>query len=249
MKEGKKIYFASDFHLGIPTFEKSLEREKLICKWLDAVKQDAEEIYLVGDIFDFWYEYKYTVPKGFTRFLGKVAELADAGIKIHFFSGNHDMWMKDYFEKELGVMVYHQPIVKTYQQKKFFIGHGDGLGPGDTKYKFLKLFFRSKVCQWLFSRLHPNLSFAIANAASRKSRLATGHTDEVYLGEEKEWLIQFCKDYLKKNHADFFIFGHRHMVLDVHINSNSRYVNLGQWLNGAQFAVFDGTNLILKKLI
>jgi UDP-2,3-diacylglucosamine hydrolase len=249
MTNGKKIYFASDFHLGIPNFEKSLEREKLICKWLDSIKQDAEEIYLVGDIFDFWYEYTYTIPKGFTRFLGKIAELSDAGIKIHFFSGNHDMWMKDYFEKELSVKVYHEPITFTYNQKVFYIGHGDGLGPGDTKYKFLKFFFRSKVCQWLFSRLHPNLSFAIANMASRKSRLATGYADEIFLGEEKEWLIQFCKEYLKTQPVDYFIFGHRHLTLDIQIFEGSRYINLGQWLNGAQYAVFDGNSLILNKLI
>lgn len=248
MMAGKKIYFASDFHLGIPSFEKSFEREKLIVKWLDSIKHDAEEIYLVGDIFDFWYEYKYTIPKGFVRFLGKIAELADTGIKIYFFSGNHDMWMKDYFEKELGVIVCHEPLIKFYNQKKFYIGHGDGLGPGDTKYKFLKLFFRSRICQWLFSRIHPNLSFTIANAASKKSRLATEYSDEVFLGEDKEWLIQYCKDYLRKEHMDFFIFGHRHLVLDVNLSPESRYINLGQWLNGAQYAVFDGQNLILKRL-
>jgi UDP-2,3-diacylglucosamine hydrolase len=249
MIPGKKIYFASDFHLGIPSFDKSLEREKLICNWLDSIKQDAEEIYLVGDIFDFWYEYRYTVPKGFTRFLGKIAELCDAGVKIHFFSGNHDMWMKDYFEKELGVKVYHQPITITCNQKIFFIGHGDGLGPGDTKYKFLKFFFRSNICQWLFSRLHPNFSFAIANAASRKSRLSGGYSDEVFLGENKEWLIQFCKEYLKTHPVDYFIFGHRHLALDIQVANNSRYINLGQWINGAQYAVFDGNSLILNKLI
>ncbi len=243
--QSKKIYFASDFHLGIPNHEKSIEREKKICKWLDEIKQDASEIYLVGDIFDFWYEYKFTIPKGFTRFLGKIAELSDAGIKIHFFTGNHDMWMKEYFTKELNVAVHHQPITKTFNGKVFFIGHGDGIGPGDQKYKFLKFFFKSKVCQWLFTRIHPNFSFLIASTASKRSRLATGVADEVFLGEEKEWLYQFCLSYIENNKVDYFVFGHRHLALNMDIKGKARYINLGQWISKSQYAVFDSNDLKL----
>ncbi len=242
----KKIYFASDFHLGVPNPQKSLEREQKICRWLDSIKHDAGEVYLVGDIFDFWYEYRYTAPKGFVRFLGKIAELSDSGIKIHFFSGNHDMWMRDYLSKELGVEIHHKPITIVRGGKTFFIGHGDGLGPGDHKYKFLKMFFRSRFCQWLFSRLHPNLAFFIAKTASKKSRAAGGGKDEVFLGEEKEWLYQFCKDYLKNNpEINYFIFGHRHLMLNMEVSPTCRYINLGEWLSHAYYLYFDGTEIQL----
>lgn len=246
MKAGKKIYFASDFHLGAPNDTKSPERERLICKWLDEIKVDAEEIYLVGDIFDFWFEHKYTIPKGFVRILGKIAELVDSGIPVHFFSGNHDTWMKDYFQKEIGVSVNHVPITKEYNGKVFYIGHGDGLGPGDNWYKILKWIFRSKTCQWLYSRLHPNLSFWIARGSSLKSRAVTGNKDEIFLGQEKEWLYAFCKDYLAKNKVDYFVFGHRHLPLDLNVDDKARYINLGDWLQYNSYAVFDGEKLELK---
>ncbi|MFO0357101.1 MAG: UDP-2,3-diacylglucosamine diphosphatase [Sphingobacteriaceae bacterium] len=248
MNTGKKIYFASDFHLGIPDHERSLIREKKIVAWLDSIKHDAEEIYLVGDIFDFWFEYKYTVPKGFVRLLGKIAELTDSGIKVNFFTGNHDLWMKDYFTKELNVSVYHEPIERTYAGKKFYIGHGDGLGPGDHKYKFLKKIFTNKVCQVLFSLIHPSFSFSFANYASRKSRLATGKSDEKFLGEENEWLYLYCKEHVKQNKIDFYIFGHRHLALDMKLDGGARYLNLGQWLSNNQYAVFDGVDLKLLEL-
>jgi UDP-2,3-diacylglucosamine hydrolase len=180
----KKIYFASDFHLGIPSFESSLKREKKICRWLDQVKHDAGAIFLVGDIFDFWYEYKYTVPKGTVRLLGKIAEITDAGIPVHFFIGNHDLWMKDYFAQEMNVTVHHEPYITTFGGKSFYIDHGDGLGPGDKWYKVLRWIFANKVCQWLFSRLHPNLAFYIAKKSSKRSKEVTGDSDEKFLGQE-----------------------------------------------------------------
>ncbi|MGE0569005.1 MAG: UDP-2,3-diacylglucosamine diphosphatase [Bacteroidia bacterium] len=246
--ENSKIYFASDFHLGVPSYEESRLREKRICDWLDSIKNDAKEIFLVGDIFDFWFEHKYTIPKYHTRFIGKIAELTDSGIKVHFFIGNHDMWMFDYFEKELGVTIYQNPIIREFNGKKFFIGHGDGLGPGDNKYKFIKSLFRNKFCQWMFARLHPNLSFGIANFFSKRSRLATGQSDEVFKGEDEEWLIQFCKDYLKNDKIDFFIFGHRHLCLDIDLGNNSRYINLGHWMKSGQYAFFDNNILKIIKL-
>lgn len=244
MKPGKKIYFASDFHLGVPTYEKSLEREHKIVKWLESIRSDAEELYLLGDVFDFWFEYKTVVPRGYVRLLGKLAELSDAGIKIHYFTGNHDMWTFDYLEKELNFTIYRAPIEKTYNGKSFFIGHGDGLGPGDHGYKFIKKVFASKICQWLFARLHPNFGLGIANYLSKKSRIATGTTDEKFLGEENEWLVIYSKEILEKKHYDYLIFGHRHLPLDIKIE-NSRYINLGEWIQYFTYGVFDGTEFKL----
>jgi UDP-2,3-diacylglucosamine hydrolase len=241
-----KIYFASDFHLGVPTTEQSHEREKRVCRWLDSIKADAAEIYLVGDLFDFWYEYKYTVPKGTVRLLGKIAELTDAGIPVHFFVGNHDLWMKDYFIEELHVSVHHHPITRTYNNKHFYIGHGDGLGPGDNWYKVLRKIFASKTCQWLFSRLHPNLGFYIARRSSKRSRIITGDSDKKFLGADNEWLYLFSKDYLKTHKIDYFIFGHRHLPLDLDLEGKARYINLGEWIQYNTYAVFDGETLRLE---
>lgn len=247
MQTGKKIYFASDFHLGVPSYEKSLAREKLIVKWLDEIKKDAQEIYLMGDLFDFWFEYKHAAPKGFIRILGKIAELTDSGIPITIFTGNHDMWMFDYLPKEIGVTIYREPIEKEYNGKKFFLGHGDGLGPGDNGYKFIKKVFANKFCQWLFARIHPNFGIGMANYWSRKSRLSNGPEDEKFTGEENEWLVVYAKEVLQKKHFDYFIFGHRHLPLDIKLSDNSRYINLGEWVNYNTYAVFDGNTLELKK--
>ncbi len=247
LSTNKKIYFASDFHLGIPNYEKSLVREKLIVKWLDEIKRDAQEIFLMGDLFDFWFEYKHTAPKGFVRLLGKIAELTDSGIPITIFTGNHDMWMFDYLPKELGITIYREPITRVFNDKKFLLGHGDGLGPGDNGYKFIKKVFSNPFCQWLFTQLHPNFAINMANYWSRKSRLSNAPIDEKFLGEENEWLVVHSKETLKKEHFDYFIFGHRHLPLDIKLNESSRYINLGEWINYNSYAVFDGTLLELKK--
>ena len=242
----KKIYFISDFHLGAPNAEASLIREKKIIRFLDNIKADAAEIFIVGDLFDFWYEYKKVVPKGYVRILGKLAELTDSGIPIHFFVGNHDMWMRDYFQKELNIPVYFEPVPFEFNGKKFLVGHGDGLGPGDKGYKFIKKIFRNKAAQWLFGILPPAMGMGIAHYFSRKSRAQTGQTDEKFLGEDKEWLIQYSKDVLKTVHYDYLVFGHRHLPIDFKINDQSRYINLGDWIKYFSYAVFDGNNLELK---
>ena len=246
MNTTKKIYFASDFHLGVPSHDKSLEREKQIVKWLDEIKQDAQEIYIMGDLFDFWFEYKHSVPKGFVRILGKIAEITDSGIPVTLFTGNHDMWMFDYLPKEIGVSIYRETIERTFNGKTFMLGHGDGLGPGDFGYKFIKKVFANKFCQWLFARLHPNFGIGMANYWSRKSRVSNHGSDEKFLGNENEWLVIYSKQVLEKKHFDYFIFGHRHLPLDIQLNSNSRYINLGEWVNYNSYAVFDGNNLELK---
>lgn len=241
-----KIYFASDLHLGVPNKEKSLVREKLFVQWLDEIKSDAEAIYLVGDIFDFWFEYKKAVPKGYVRLLGKLAEISDSGIPIHIFTGNHDMWLFDYLEDEINAHIYREPIEISLKGKRFFIGHGDGLGPGDNSYKLIKKIFNNKLCQWLFERIHPNLGISIAQYWSKKSRIANGEKDESYHGE-KEWLTQFCREKMKTIDLDFFIFGHRHLPLEVDLGNNTTYINLGEWVNYNSYAVFDGKNLELKR--
>lgn len=243
---GKKIYFASDFHLGVPSYNSSLERERKIIQWLNQIEKDAFEIYLVGDIFDFWFEYKHAIPKGFVRLQGNIAKLVDAGIPIYFFTGNHDMWMFDYFEKELGVKIFREPILKEYNGKRLVIGHGDGLGPGDKKYKFIKRVFAAKWSQWLFARLHPNFGIGLANYFSRKSRIATGNDDKTFLGEENEWLVQYCKEREKTESNDYYLFGHRHLPLNISINERASYINLGEWINDFTYAVFDGQQLELK---
>lgn len=246
MQEKNKIYFASDFHLGVPTFEKSLEREKLLVAWLEEARKDAKEIYLMGDLFDWWFEHKYTVPKGFVRVLGKIAEITDSGIPVTLFTGNHDMWMYGYLEKECGVTIHKKEVVKEYNGKKFFLAHGDGLGPGDRTYKLMKWFFASGLCQWLYARLHPNFSMWLGHYLSGKSRISKGDSDKKYLGDDKEFLVQFCKEKLKEEHFDFFVFGHRHLPLDIKVGERSRYINLGEWVNDRSYAVFDGETIELK---
>jgi UDP-2,3-diacylglucosamine hydrolase len=242
----KKIYFLSDFHLGAPDHEASLLREKRIVRFLDEIQHGASHIFILGDLFDFWYEYKRVVPKGFVRILGKLAALTDAGIVIKFFVGNHDMWMTGYFENELGIEVFHEPKEFIFSGKTFFIGHGDGLGPGDHRYKFIKKVFRNRFSQWAFGALHPAIGIGLADYMSRKSRAATGKTDEQFLGEDKEWLIIFARGMLTKKQVDFFIFGHRHFPTDIRLTASSRYINLGDWIQYNSYAVYDGNDTTLK---
>ncbi len=243
---GKKIYFLSDFHLGVPDHASSLLREKRIVGFLSGIQEEAAAIFIVGDLFDFWYEYKKVVPKGFVRILGKMAELTDSGIPLYFFVGNHDMWMNGYFEKELNIPVYYEPQDFEFNGKSFLIGHGDGLGPGDRGYKFLKKIFRNKACQWLFGLLPPYVGMGIAHWSSRSSRAVTGEEDARFLGEDGEWLISYCKEVLQRKHYDFFIFGHRHLPIDFSLDGGSRYINLGDWIRYNSYAVFDGQNIELK---
>ncbi len=243
---GKKIFFLSDFHLGSPDHQTSLQREKYIIRFLESIQHEAAEIFIVGDLFDFWFEYKTVVPKGYVRILGKLATLTDAGIPIQFFVGNHDMWMKNYFETELSIPVYYEPKVFQRNGKKFLIGHGDGLGPGDGGYKFLKKIFRNKFSQALFGVLPPAIGVGIANYFSRKSRMVTHQTDEKFLGEEGEWLIDYCRKKLETGKFDYMIFGHRHLPIDYRFESGTRYINLGDWIRYFTYAVFDGEELSLK---
>ena len=243
---GKKVYFLSDFHLGVPDHASSLVREKKIVAFLERAKADAATIFIVGDLFDFWFEYRKVVPKGFVRILGKLAELTDAGISVHFFVGNHDMWMSGYFEKELNIPVYHESRVFEFNGKKLLVGHGDGLGPGDHGYKTIKKVFRNPLLKFLFGLIPPFFGISLAAYFSKSSRASTGESDEKFLGEENEWLILYCRQLLKENEYDYFVFGHRHLPIDFQLNEKSRYINLGDWIKYDSYAVLDGTALQLK---
>lgn len=242
---GKKIYFVSDFHLGSYPHAESDVREKRIVAWLEHIRADAMEIYFMGDVFDFWFEYATVVPRGYIRFLGKLAELADQGIQLTFFKGNHDMWMFGYLEKELGARIVPDELIVERNGRKFYLHHGDGLGPGDRRYKWLKKIFRSRFCQWLFARLHPNLGIGIAQRWSRHSRISSG-AQEVFQGADREWLVQYANQVLQTDYYDYFIFGHRHLPLDLSLDQGSRYINLGEWISKDSYAVFDGENLSLQ---
>ena len=243
----KKTYFVSDVHLGAPALHNNREREKLFVSWLDQAAQDAGEIYLLGDIFDFWYEYKKVVPKGFVRTLGKIAEITDRGIPVHIFTGNHDVWIFDYLPSEIGVIVHYKPYTVTINDKVFFLAHGDGLDPSEKGYLMLKRLFNCKIAQFLYSRLHPNFAFWVGHTWSRQSRISKGLGAEESKGLEFENQVAFARKYSETNQVDYYIFGHRHILLNEEIKSKVRVVILGEWINHFSYAVFDGENIELKK--
>lgn len=253
LQEGRRIYFSSDYHLGVPTFEKSLEREKRIINWLESIEHDAQIIFLVGDIFDFWFEYNHTVPKGFVRILGKLAQLSDRGIELIIFTGNHDMWMFGYLQEELNAKIFRNPVhfsFTNYQgiSQQILVGHGDGLGPGDNTYKFLKKIFENSFFQLIFRLVHPDVGIWIAKNWSHSSKVSNAQKGEQqFLGEENEWLFQYCSEVEKSHHFDYYIFGHRHLPLDMKVNDRSRYINLGEWITQYTFAEYDGVDVKLKK--
>jgi UDP-2,3-diacylglucosamine hydrolase len=248
LKQGKKAYFASDFHLGVPDYGQSRQREAEIIDWLNQIESDAQYVFLMGDLFDFWFEYKQVVPKGFVRFLGKIAQLSDQGIEVFFFAGNHDMWVKDYFQKELGMKVLFDPISIEIYGKKLHIGHGDGLGPGDRLYKIIKVFFRSRFCRMLFGALHPAWGIGLAHYFSLRSKRS--HLKKLdsfaFKSKESEWLWCYCSQIQTQTHHDFYIFGHRHLSLDLQVGQTSRYLNCGEWFKAKTFVEFDGWQASLK---
>jgi UDP-2,3-diacylglucosamine hydrolase len=248
LTEKKNRYFLSDVHLGLYPTEKSLVRERILVNWLDQIKDDASEIYLMGDIFDFWHEYKHVVPRGFTRFLGKLAELADSGVELHFFTGNHDIWVYDYLQEELGMKIYRKGIERTFDGKKFYLAHGDGLGTGDHGYKLMKWGFTNRVLQWLFARIHPNASMAFGKRWSKSSRYAKGIVARPYRGDEDEVQVKFALSMLNTTNYDYFVFGHRHIPYDIHIGKGSRVINLGDWITHFTYAVWDGSRMSLQSV-
>jgi UDP-2,3-diacylglucosamine hydrolase len=244
------VFFASDFHLGVPDHDQSLIREKKIVSWLESIENQAEEIFLMGDVFDFWFEYKTVVPKGYVRLLGKLAELTDKGIPVHIFRGNHDVWAFDYLAKEVGVTLHRDPVIRIFNGKKFFLAHGDGLGPGDNGYKFLKKVFEMRLNQFLFRWLHPDIGTRMGLYFSKKSRIANiarENKPEYQLVVENEMLYHFSLSVLKENpDISYLIFGHRHVPVDATLNDHSKMVILGDWVTHFTFASFDGNSLELK---
>jgi UDP-2,3-diacylglucosamine hydrolase len=247
----KNVYFLSDAHLGSLAIPHNRTQERRLVRFLDSIKDKATAIYLLGDMFDFWDEYKYVVPKGYTRFLGKLSELTDAGIEIHFFTGNHDIWTYGYLEKECGLIVHHKPITTEIFGKIFFLAHGDGLGDPNNQFKLLRKMFHNRTCQILLNAMHPRWGMALGLDWAKHSRLKRIDGKEVpYLGEDKEYLVNFTKDYLKThNNIDYFIYGHRHIKLDLKLNDKARMIILGDWIWQYTYAVFDGEHLYLEDYI
>ena len=253
----KNIYFISDAHLGSRALRHTRQQERRLVRFLDDIKDKAEAVYMLGDMFDFWYEYKTVVPKGFTRFLGKVSELTDSGVEVHFFTGNHDIWCYDYLTEECGVVMHHEPVTLPLADKTFFLAHGDGLGDPDWKFQFLKRIFHSRLCQWAFSKIHPSWGMTFGLEWAKRSRLkhepclqdgAGG--DPAFLGEDKEHLVIYAKAYLREHpDVDYFIFGHRHIQIDLPMQGDSRLLILGDWITQCTYAVFDGECLSLRNYI
>lgn len=243
---GKKVYFASDQHFGIPNATESRKREDRFIRWMDEIKADAQIIFLMGDLFDFWHEWQYVVPKGYIRVLGKIAELKDSGIEIYFFVGNHDLWMKNYFQEELGIPVFFEKQYFEINNRQFLLAHGDGLGPGDKGYKRMKKVFTNPLAQWAFRWLHPDIAMRIANYMSQKNKMISGDEDKQFLGEDKEFLILYSKEKLKTDKINYFVYGHRHLPMDLDLSPDSKYVNLGDWISYFTYGVFDGNSFALK---
>lgn len=247
LKDNQKVFFASDFHLGTPDASSSLAREKKIVRWLDSIQNEAAAVFLVGDLFDFWFEYDTVIPKGYMRFLAKITQMRQHGIPVFFFTGNHDLWMKDYFTQELDIPVFHNPIAIEVNQKRFLIGHGDGLGPGDYKYKVLKKFFTNPFCQWMFKWLHPDIGIKLALLWSRNSRLSNlKNGEDEFKGKENEWLFLYSEEMEQKMHFDYYVFGHRHLPLKLPVGHSSMYYNLGEWVSQCHYGVFNGQGFELK---
>ena len=247
MENTKNIYFASDAHFGLSGPDESLPRERLFARWLDSIKEDAGEIYLLGDLFDFWFEYKRVVPRGFTRVIGKIAEITDSGIPVHFFTGNHDLWIFDYLPGETGMIIHKGPLAKEFSGKRFYLAHGDGLDQEDKGFLFIKRIFTSRSLQWLFARLHPNFAIWFAHKWSHRSRYLKELVTP-FRGEDREEHMIFANRTLEKEHFDYFIFGHRHLPLDLLLkNGISRYINTGDWLWHFSYAVFDGEKVEVRK--
>jgi UDP-2,3-diacylglucosamine hydrolase len=247
----KNVYFLSDAHLGSRAIPHGRTQERRLVNFLDSIKDRASAVYLLGDMFDFWYEFKLVVPKGYTRFLGKLSELTDKGVEVHFFIGNHDIWCGDYLEKECGVTIHREPLTCEIYGKEFYLAHGDGLGDNDRKFKFLRAMFHSKLLQRMFSSLHPrwSIDFGLEWAKHSRMKRENGREPE-YMGEDKEPLVLYTKEYLK-NHPDinYFIYGHRHIMLDLMLTRDTRLTILGDWINDFSYAVFDGENFFLEQYI
>ena len=247
----KPIYFLSDAHLGSRGIPHGRTQERRLVRFLDSIKDKAGAIYLLGDMFDFWYEYKLVVPKGYTRLLGKISELTDNGVEVHFFTGNHDIWCGDYLVKECGVCLHREPLACELGDKVFYLAHGDGLGDPDPKFKLLRWLFHNKIAQVLFSAVHPRWGVELGLTWAKHSRMKHGDGgDPPYMGEQREYLVRYAKDYHKTHPSiNYFIFGHRHIELDLMLSHQTRMMILGDWITLFTYAVYDGQQLTLNTYV
>jgi len=245
---GKNIYFVSDLHLGAPALRNNKEREMLFANWLRSIRNDVGTLFLMGDFFDFWFEYKKVIPKGFVRSLGALAELCDSGVTVHFFTGNHDIWAFDYLSEEIGMHVHTDPVRMDFYGKSFFLSHGDDLGKKDFGYQFIKNLFHNRLAQWIFAKIHPDPAIRLAHYWSKKSRLSHKISDQGFKGLDSEDQFLFAKSVLKKAHYDYFVFGHRHIELNAPIEDNSRLVILGDWIRLFSYGIFDGNEFRIEHI-
>ena len=247
----KKVYFLCDAHLGSWAMQHRRTQERRLVRFLDSIKEKASAVYLLGDMFDFWYEYKFVVPKGYTRFLGKISELTDMGVEVHYFTGNHDIWAYNYLERECGVIIHRSPITVELGDKVFFLAHGDGLGDPDKSFKLIRAVFHSKFCQRLFSSLHPRWGMWFGLTWAKHSRMKRADGKEPpYMGEDKEYLVRYAKEYQQEHpDIDYYMFGHRHIELDLMLSKKTRMMILGDWLWQFTYAVFDGEHLFMENYI
>ncbi len=247
----KNIYFLSDAHLGSWAIPHQRMQERRLVRFLDSIKEKAAAVYLLGDMFDFWYEYRYVVPKGYTRFLGKLSELTDMGVEVHFFTGNHDIWAYDYLEKECGVILHKKPLTVELYDKVFFLAHGDGMGDPDRKFKVIRWLFHNRCCQWLFSALHPRWAMELGLTWAKHSRMKRpGGEEPPYMGDTREHLVLFTKDYIQTHpDIDYFIYGHRHIELDLQLTRRSRMIILGDWISQFTYVVYDGEHLFMEEYV
>jgi UDP-2,3-diacylglucosamine hydrolase len=244
----EKIYFVSDMHLGSTVFDNPLTAEKRFVAWLTSIQPEAKALYLLGDVFDFWFEYKTVAPRGFTRFLGKLAEMSDAGIEIHFFTGNHDIWVFDYLPNETGVILHKEPLLTEIDGKKFYLAHGDGLGDRNHSFRLIRWIFHNRLCQRLFAMIHPRWGIGLAHFWARHSRKKDLLSPLDYLGEDREHLVLYAKEYIQKYpDTDYLIFGHRHILLDLLLNTHARMLIIGDWLRYFSFAVWENGELKLEQ--
>jgi len=249
----KNIYFISDAHLGSLALSHRRTQERRLVNFLDAIKDKAEAIYMLGDMFDFWFEYTDVVPKGFTRFLGKISELTDMGVEVHYFMGNHDQWCGNYLIEECGVILHREPYTCEICGKEFYMAHGDGLDYDDHNWKTRLLFtcFKSRTLKRFASMIHPHWFIRFGRNWAKHSRMKRENGQEKpYQGEDKEGLVLYAKEYLKTHPLiNYFIFGHRHIQLDHSLSDDCRIIILGEWISLFTFAVFDGDNLYVDNYI
>ena len=247
----KPIYFLSDAHLVSWAIEHRRMQERRLVRFLDSIKEKAAAVYLLGDMFDFWFEYRYAVPRGYTRFLGKLSELTDMGVEVHYFIGNHDIWTYGYLEKECGVILHKKPLTTELYGKVFLLAHGDGLGDRDPKFRFLRSIFHSRFCQRAFAAIHPRWGVWLGQTWAKHSRLKRpGGEEPPYMGDNKEHLVLYTKRYIQyHSNVDYFIYGHRHIEVDLQLTRKARMIILGDWITHFSYVVFDGEHLFMEQYI